>query len=325
MDILINIGVVILTSLIIWYTGDKFAEASSKIGDYFHISRAVKGATLDAISSSLPELLVALFAVISFHKFEVGVGTIAGSALFNLLIIPGLCVLIAKKRFTVSKEVVSRDGVFYTIAVVALLVVLFYFKNWTIFVPLVLIIIYFWYLHYVIKHTKKHRKTKTQKKASKEISLGKELGIGAIMVILIGIATYFLTEHAILFAEAVGISPLIIGFTIIAAATSLPDTVISVTNAKKGDVDAAVSNVFGSNIFDILIGLSVPALIAILVFKAPVEIVFANLEIIFGLLVATVIVLLYLAEEHTLHKRQGIRMLIFYGLFIAYVVYLSVV
>jgi cation:H+ antiporter len=325
MDILLNIGVVILTSLVIWYTGDKFSEASSKIGDYFHISRAVKGATLDAISSSLPEFMVALFAVLSFHKFEVGVGTIAGSALFNLLVIPGLCVLVAKKRFTISKEVVSRDGTFYIISVITLLGVLLYFKNWTILVPLGMILIYFWYLFYVAKHTKKHQSTKTQKKKTKEISLGKELGIGVIMIVLIGVATYFLTEHAILFAEAMGISPIIIGFTIIAAATSLPDTVISVASARKGDVDAAVSNVFGSNIFDILIGLSVPALIAILVFKAPIEIIFTNLEIIFGLLVATVIVLLYLAEEHTLNKKQGIKMLIFYGLFIAYIVYLSLI
>ncbi|MBT7474895.1 hypothetical protein HN706_03075, partial [Candidatus Woesearchaeota archaeon] len=62
MGILLSLGIIILTSIVIYFAGNKFAESSSKIGDYFNLPRDVKGATFDAIASSLPELLVALYS-----------------------------------------------------------------------------------------------------------------------------------------------------------------------------------------------------------------------------------------------------------------------
>ena len=80
MGVLTDLGVILLSSIIIYLSGKRFAESSSKIGDFLNLPRDVKGATFDAISSSLPELLVALYSVIFFKQFEVGIGTIAGSA-----------------------------------------------------------------------------------------------------------------------------------------------------------------------------------------------------------------------------------------------------
>ncbi|MBT3297619.1 calcium/sodium antiporter [archaeon] len=321
MDILIEIAIIIFSSLIIYLAGNKFAESSSKIGDHFKLPRDVKGATFDAISSSLPELLVALYSVIIFKQFEVGIGTIAGSALFNLLIIPSICVFVAPVTFKVSKKVISRDALFYLISIFTLIILIIYFKEWGLIISILLLLIYLVYLKEIITHTKLHKKNFKQNKQN-EIRFVKEISIFLVLMLIIGIFTFFLTNSAINLSYALGISPIIIAFTIIAAATSVPDTVISVINAKKGDIDDATSNVFGSNIFDILVGIGLPLLIYTL-FKGPVLIDFVNLEIILGLLGSTILVLYFFAEDHTLNKRQAITLIIMYFLFLLYVITLA--
>jgi cation:H+ antiporter len=318
----IHFGVILAASVVIYFTSNWFASASSKIGDYFRLPRSVKGATFDAISSSLPELMIALFAVISFHRFEIGIGTIVGSALFNLLIIPGICVLVAPCAFKVSKELISRDGMFYNIAVFALLSALLYSRIWGVTIPLIFLAIYIWYIRDIWTHAKEHRKSAVAKKEDKEIRLWKEISIALSTMVLISIASYFMTKHAIGLSEALNIPVIIIAFTIIAAATSFPDTIISVANAKKGNIDDAIANVFGSNIFDILVGLSVPLLVA-LFYNSQVEIAFKNFEIIVGLLGATILVLYFLAKSHTLNKKQAWFMLFMYFVFLTYVIFLS--
>jgi len=170
MSLLIAIGVIIFSSFIIYLAGNRFAESSSKIGDYFNLPRDVKGATFDAIASSLPELLVALYSVIIFKQFEVGIGTIAGSALFNLLVIPGICVFAAPVAFKVGKKVLSRDALFYMIAVFVLITCLIYFKTWGLIIALLLLFIYLLYIKEIISHTRAHKK-KHKHKTSEEVKL----------------------------------------------------------------------------------------------------------------------------------------------------------
>lgn len=319
MEVIISIAVILIASAIIYYIGQFFAESSSKIGDYLEMPRSVKGATFDAISSSMPELMIAVFSLIFFKRFDVGIGTIAGSALFNLLIIPGIAVLVAPVTFKVSKELLTRDGIFYTIAVFALLSALFYSKVWGLAIPLIFLFLYLLYIRLIIRHTKKHTLTARQKKIAKKIRIQKELLIAGISVLVMGVAAFYLTESSINLAEAIGIPPVIIAFTIIAAATSVPDAVISITNARKGQLDDATSNVFGSNIFDILIGLSIPVLLAYFML-GPVEIIFDQVAIILGLLGATILMLYFLAEDYTLHKRHALFLLILYAAFVFYVI-----
>lgn len=323
MGLILSILIILIASIVIFYIGNIFAKSSSKIGDYLNLPRSVKGATFDAIASSLPELLVALFAVVFFKKFEVGIGTIVGSALFNLLIIPGICVLVSPIAFKVSKKVISRDAMFYIVAVFSLLVLLLYFKMWGIAVAIFLLFVYMIYIREIVSHSRKHRK-ENKKEKEDGVKIFKEVGTFFITMLIIGVATYFLTKSSITLSEILNISPVIIAFTITAAATSVPDTVISVVNAKKGDLDDAVSNVFGSNIFDIFVGLGLPLLIYS-IFAGPVAIGFEYLEMVLGLLGVTIIVLYFFAEEEKLTKKQGIFLLFMYLVFLAYIIFLSFV
>ena len=321
MEILIASATIIISSIVIYYAGQRFATTSSNLGDYLKLPRDVKGATFDAVSSSLPELLVALYSVIFFKQFDVGIGTIAGSALFNLLVIPGICVFVAPVAFKVSQKVISRDALFYLISTFALIILLRYFHFWGLLIALLLLGLYGIYLREIVIHTKKH-KEKLPETIPSKILLSKEIPIFLALLIVIGIFTFFLTDAAINLSEILGIPAIIVAFTVIAAATSVPDAIISITNAKKGDIDDATSNVFGSNVFDILIGLGLPLLIYTTI-KGPVEIIFTNMEIIFGLLGATIVILYFFAENHTLNKKQATTLLLMYLGFVGYVIYLA--
>jgi cation:H+ antiporter len=323
MSIIINLGIIIISSILIYFAGARFAKISSEIGDYFKLPRDVKGATFDAVSSSLPELLVALYSVIFFKQFEIGIGTIAGSALFNLLVIPGICVLVAPVAFKVSKKVISRDAFFYLISVFILIILLMYFKTWGLTIALILLFIYLIYVKEIIGHTRSHRKSNAHKK-SKQINMTQNAIYFFLLLAAIGVFTFFLTDAAINLSYALNISPIIISFTIIAFATSVPDTVISVINAKKGDIDDATSNVFGSNIFNIFVGIGLPLFIYTLI-KGPLMITFENLEIVFGLLGATIILLYFFAEDDTLTKKQAKFLLFMYLVFIAYTIFLAMI
>ena len=158
----------------------------------------------------------------------------------------------------------------------------------------------------------------------KLINFSKELLIFFTLIGIIGIFTFFLTDSAINLAHALGIAPIIIAFTVIAAATSIPDTIISVVNAKKGNIDDATSNVFGSNIFDILVGLGLPLFIYSL-YKGAVEITFTNIEIVLSLLGSTMLVLYFFGDDHTLCKKEAAVLLIMYFIFVAYVISLAVI
>ncbi len=330
MNIFFNSVIIIISSVAIYLSGERFAKSSSFIGDFLKLPRDIKGATFDAIASSLPELLVALYSVMIFKQFEVGIGTIAGSALFNLLIIPSVCILVSPVIFKVGKKVINRDAIFYLVSVIILLILLIFFKFWGFIISIVLLSTYLIYILTMIQHKKQSNKkiklkkiitNKSNKNAKQE--LWKEISLFILMMIIIGIFTFFLTKSAIEIANILKISPVIIAFVVIAAATSIPDTIISVVNAKKGYIDDATSNVFGSNTFDILVGIGLPLLIYSF-FKGSVEIIFSNIEIIVGLLVSTLLVTFLFKKKYSLGKKDAILLLSIYFLFLLYIIYLVI-
>lgn len=322
MGLLVSILVIVASSLGIYAAGKYFANASSQIGDYFRLPRDVKGATFDAVSSSLPELLVALYSVVLFKQFEVGVGTVAGSALFNLLVIPGICVLVSPVVFRIGRDVISRDALFYLVAVFTLIVLIIYFKTWGIFISLILLVAYLIYITEILRATQRHRK-RTKKRPNNNTHLPKQILVFLMNLGLIGLFAFFLTKHSIALSEALKIPSIVIAFTVTAAATSLPDTIISAVNARKGNLNDAISNVFGSNIFDIFVGLGLPLLIYSII-KGSVQIAFNNLEIVLGLMFATIISIYFFLNDDILDKKEASILLFMYLVFMAYIVILSI-
>ena len=119
-----EIIIILIATVTTWYASEILAKGTEGLGSRYNISSSVKGATLDAVGSSFPEFCTVVFAIIA-GSFEAGLGAIIGSALFNILIIPALCVIVSKDM-KINKEVVYRDGFIYITTIVLLITSAFY-------------------------------------------------------------------------------------------------------------------------------------------------------------------------------------------------------
>lgn len=253
--------------------------ASDKLGDVLHVlgiklkvPTSVRGATFDAIASSFPEFATAMIAVLVYKEFtDVGVPTIAGSGIFNVLLIPMASILAFKGslHLAVDKKSVYRDMFFYILSLVVLGFSM-YSGSFNAISGIALVLVYISYIVFFLnRQTKSHQAAL----ASGDIEEDDHEDVedmtypSMIFWILVTIAAIWVSVDAIIasagvVAEFLSIPKFITSVIIIAAATSIPDTLLSVKSAKRGDADGAIANAVGSNIFDICICLGLPMIIA---------------------------------------------------------------
>jgi len=253
--------IIIITTYTTWYASKILARGTEGIGNKYNISSSVKGATLDALGSSFPEFCTVIFCLIA-GSFEAGIGTITGSALFNILIIPSLCVILTKDM-PINKEVVYRDGLIYILTVALLIIAIIYgpinpdnsqehlIPGWA---GLAAIILYVGYIILLIIQSRDNSKKGDQEDAS----LFKIIIFLIVGMVGIAVSIYFLVDKTLAVFDLLGLSRAVAGATVLAVATSLPDAFLSIISAQRGEGDAALSNTLGSNTFDILICLGLP-------------------------------------------------------------------
>ena len=274
----IAIPVLIFMSWIVSVASDKLGDVLHILGIKLRIPTTVRGATFDAISSSFPEFVTAMIAVLVYKEFaDVGVPTIAGSGVFNILLIPMASILAFKGKtltLSVEKKHIYRDMIFYSLSII-ILAVFVMLGQFTVLTGLILVALYVGYIVYLNKEVKIHRIKLSEDEIRKEESEDDEEEVvdenisytKIIVTMVIAIAFIWVSIDAIIasasvVADFLNIPKFITSVIIIAAATSIPDTLISVKSARKGDADGAISNAVGSNIFDICIGLGIPMIVA---------------------------------------------------------------
>ena len=269
---LLSIVVICLCTIAIWWCSEQLAHGTCDVGKRFKIAPGVRGATLDAVASSFPELCAVVFALLAGH-FDAGVGVVAGSALFNILVIPALVAFVGG-GVVVKSEVVKRDGLLYVFVVLAF-VVLFYLspageKEGTRVLSASIgfgsILLYIAYVVFLFVQSNKAASLDEVSVSEGEETTAIEPGWKSFARILVGmagvgVACHFLVEYGLQLITDLGFSPAVAGVTVLAAATSLPDTLLSIFAAKRGDADGAIANAFASNTFDILICLGLPILV----------------------------------------------------------------
>lgn len=325
------ISLIMISTIVIWRAGDFFSPAATYIQNKHDIPQSIKAAVIDAIASSFPEFCVAVIAVIMLGRAEVGIASIVGSALYNVLVIPAAAGLVAASPMVISKEVVWRDNLYYLGVTLLLGAMLWLFPNeWGAGVAVIFLLAYFGYVFLLQRDFKKSKnqnadshkpdilEDKTEDDDELELKSEKKAWIWLVsMMILMGGATHVLVESSLALGDMLGIDGVLMGFVVIAAGTSVPDTALSVISAKKGHYDAAVSNVFGSNIFDICICLSVPILLALAMSGEPTAIDLPQLGLIWSLIGATFIAAyLFWSNNYTLTKAKAGMMGMIYLLII---------
>ena len=276
---------------------DPFADAAQWVGVKLKVPSSVRGATLDAIASSMPELFTGLFFVIvalsgstdqatqlaqSAEGYGSTIATCAGSSIYNLVLIPAVCAIAVsfyrpeKPYVEIGLDSVRRDGSWVIAVQFGLLYFLFQPKLYW-WMGVIALVAYLFYVLHLGVATRSYRKqlsddNTTADEPDDETSLVFGLfdlklnGLSATLVLLgatavAATACYFLVELTNTSAEALGVSPFFVAVILTAAVSSIPDTFMSLGSAMRGDDSGAVSNVFGSNIFDICIGMSIPLLV----------------------------------------------------------------
>ncbi len=329
---LLWISLIMLSTIIIWRAGDFFSSAASYIQEKHEIPQSIKAAVIDAVASSFPEFCVAVIAVIMIGRAEVGISSIIGSALYNVLVIPAAAGLVATSPMIISREVVWRDNIFYFGVVLLLGAMLWQFPNeWGAGIALLFLLAYIGYVLLLHRDFKKSRNQESDEiKAEKveedeedeeellELTSEKKAWLWImLMMFVMGGATHLLVESSLALGDMLGIDGVIMGFVVIAAGTSIPDTALSVISAKKGQYDAAVSNVFGSNIFDICVCLSIPILLALAMSGKPTNIDLPQIGLIWSLIGATLLAIYFFwSNNYTLTKVKAGMMGILYFLII---------
>ena len=334
---LLWVSLIVFASIAIWRAGDFFQPAADYVQEKHKLPESIKAAVIDAVASSFPEFCVAVIAVILLGRAEVGISSIVGSALYNVLIIPAAAGLVAKGPMKIGKEVVWRDSLMYFGVVILLLVALLAFPNaWGFGVAALFILAYVGYIFWLNIDYRKHKRNlaeednnesvPTETEASVEEEEESELEIRDEphawkwilgMMLVMGLASHILVEASIQLGDLLGIDAVIMGFIVIAAGTSVPDTVLSVLSAKRGNYDAAISNVFGSNIFDICICLSVPILLALVLTGSVTPVNLPQIELVYMLVGATALAIyLFWSDNYTLTKTKSTIMFGIYLLII---------
>lgn len=231
------------------------------------LSPLVVGLTVVSIGTSGPEVAVSVGAVLGGQN-DIAVGNVVGSNIFNVLFILGASALIAP--LVVNSQII-RQEVPIMIAVTALLIVLLQDGVISMSEGGLLLVLFVAYTAFIVIQS---RRTNLAAAASEEAILAAaedgswaasrivQVGmiIGGLTCLVIG--SRLLVTASVSFAQTLGVSDLVIGLTIVAAGTSLPEVATSITAAIKGERDIAVGNVVGSNIFNILGCLGLSGLVA---------------------------------------------------------------
>lgn len=337
--------IVICIFLLAIVTDEFFITSLDQISQRFKLSSDVAGASLMAMGSSAPELAIALLALFKGggEHSDLGVGTIVGSAVFNILIITGVSAIARPAQIT--WRVVVRDVVMYSLSL-ALLFLTFsdgVIQLWEAFAFLALYVVYLlilanWKAFHNgatedVIHTMEAELEAEHHKTGgfHTIMRGITAAIGFLMgdpkknyirafnvsVLLIGLISWFLVEYAIVFSEAINIPPVIVALTILAGGTSIPDMIASIVVARQGRGEMAIANAVGSNIFDILIGLGLPWVIAIIALGETVIVGTADLWSSAIILMGTVVLLfIFLTTKYTLSRIEGWILVACYGAYV---------
>lgn len=268
-NMMIAVPMIVFMSWVVSKAADKLGDVLHVLGIKLKLPTSVRGATFDAIASSFPEFATAMIAVVVYQEFaDVGVPTIAGSGIFNVLLIPMASILAFKGVLSlkVERKNVYRDMFFYSLSLVVLGIFMFT-GEFNAITGILLISVYVGYILYLQKQTKAHRAAGITEEDEDDDEVEDMSYPMIIFWILVTMALIWVSVDGIIVsagvvAEFLSIPKFITSVIIIAAATSIPDTLLSVKSAKRGDADGAISNAVGSNIFDICICLGFPMLIA---------------------------------------------------------------
>lgn len=314
MSIILNIFLLLVGFALLIKGADVFVDGASDLAKKLGIPSLVVGLTIVAMGTSAPELAVSVSASVKGSN-ALSVGNVIGSNIFNLLVVLGFCSLF--KPVKVTKELLKRDYPVCIGATVLFMIFLFFGGDLTRIEAAALVLLMIGYIALTVRSALKDRTQDEEK--TKDFS-----AIKCLLSIVLGAAAIvfggdMVVDNAEKLGDAFGMSEALIGLTICAIGTSLPELVTSIVAAKKGQTDMAMGNVVGSNIFNLLFILGVSGTISpILIDSAKVFNTLADCAVCLGV---SVLAYVFCFTGKKIVRWEGG---VFLALYVAYMAYIIV-
>ena len=319
MEILKSAIILVIGFVLLIKGADFFVEGSSSVAKKFNVPSLIIGMTIVAMGTSLPELAVSVTASMTGNN-TLAVSNVSGSNIFNLMVVCGACALFAP--LTIDKNTLLKEFPFSILCAGLLVVLGFFGMSLGRIDGVIFLVIFAAYLLWMIYSAKQARGAEDKLETEEEEFVEEEIKIlpmwKCILFIVGGMVAIkfggdFVVDGASAIAAGFGVSQTLIGLTIVALGTSLPELVTSIVAAKKNEVDMALGNVIGSNIFNILLILGVAAAIS------PVTFLMENIIDIVILIIMSVVVWGFAWTSKKINRTEGMIMLLMYAVYMVYI------
>lgn len=312
-NIFVSFFILVVGFILLIKGADFFVDGSSSVAKMLRVPPMIIGLTIVAMGTSLPECAVSVTASLTGSN-TLAISNVVGSNIFNLLVVCGVCALFNKlpvQATTLQKE-------FPLSIVCAGLLLVFGYTGMVVgrMESTILLVVFAGYILWMIAQA---RKARSNAVTDFEVEDYEIMPVWKCVIFIVGgIAAIkfggdFVVDGAVDVAQAFGLSDTLIGLTIVAFGTSLPELATSIVAARKNEVDIAVGNVIGSNIFNILFVLGIAGAIS------PVEFIFSNVVDTVVLIVISAVVLLLAWRKKQLWRFEGGVMIAMYAAYVYYI------
>lgn len=311
---ILNVLFILVGIVLVLWGADRLTDGAVAVAEKLKMPQIVIGLTIVAMGTSMPEFCVSLVSALK-GTTDLAVGNIVGSNIFNTLLIVGVSAWVAP--MTILKSTVRKDIPFALFASVVLLIMCLD-GNISRLDAGILFVLFLVFMYVTLKGAKTKEDDTTAKTDSIEDNKKPMATWLSIVWIIVGLAcliggSNLFVEGATKVAEHIGVSEAVIGLTIVAGGTSLPELATSVVSARKGNSGIAIGNVLGSNVFNILAILGVTGVIT------PIHLQGITMLDLSMMVVSTLLVWLFSFTKYKIARWEGIVLTI---VFIGYMVVL---
>lgn len=311
---ILNVLFILVGIVLVLWGADRLTDGAVAVAEKLKMPQIVIGLTIVAMGTSMPEFCVSLVSALK-GTTDLAVGNIVGSNIFNTLLIVGVSAWVAP--MTILKSTVRKDIPFALFASVVLLIMCLD-GNISRLDAGILFVLFLVFMYVTLKGAKTKDDDTTAKTESIEDKKKPMAAWLSIVWIIVGLAcliggSNLFVEGATKVAEHIGVSEAVIGLTIVAGGTSLPELATSVVSARKGNSGIAIGNVLGSNVFNILAILGVTGVIT------PMHLQGITMLDLSMMVVSTLLVWLFSFTKYKIARWEGVVLTI---VFIGYMVVL---
>lgn len=309
----ISIILIIIGMALVLWGADRLTDGAVAIAQQMKVPEIVIGLTIVAMGTSMPEFCVS-FAGALKGTADLAVGNVVGSNIFNAMLIVGVAAMVAP--MSILKSTVKKDIPFAVFASL-ILFQLCLNNRITRIEAFVLLIMFAVFMIYTVMGAKNGMPTASEEEAKKNKSKGlfKDVlyvfaGLAALIV-----GSNIFVDNATEIARLLGVSEAVIGLTIVAAGTSLPELATSIVAARKGQSAIAIGNVIGSNVFNILFIIGLTGVIT------PMQIVgLTNID--FAVMLGSMLLLWLMSfTKYTLSRWEGAVLAVLYVVYVGWLIY----